>query len=91
VRASPSRQSQRRPERLRETPRARVFIGKEESSFSEEKEAKRLYPFARAPGDRHACKRGKVFWFFFSKKNTLIFLTYLAVQVLVAKLWCASM
>jgi hypothetical protein len=37
--------------------------GKEESSFSEEKEAKRLFPVCAAQ------KGIKVFWFFFSKKN----------------------
>jgi hypothetical protein len=44
---------------------------KEESSFSEEKEAKRLLSdgaaFSRA-------ERIKVFWFFFSKKNMLTYL-----------------
>jgi hypothetical protein len=44
-------------------------VRKEESSFSEEKEAKRLFrPGARAG----AGKVGKVFWFFFSKKNRLL-------------------
>jgi hypothetical protein len=46
---------------------------KEESSFCEQKEAKKLYPLARVPVARHACKRAKVFWFFFSKKNMLPF------------------
>jgi hypothetical protein len=45
---------------------------KEESSFSEEKEAKRLLPFW--PGR----KRGKVFWFFFSKKNYLLMIARIA-------------
>jgi hypothetical protein len=40
---------------------------KKESSFSVEKEAKRL-SFAFAPGI-HASRRMKVFWFFFSEKN----------------------
>jgi hypothetical protein len=48
--------------------------GKEErSSFSEEKEAKRLYPMASHPPWRVRRKVGKVFWFFFSKKNILPF------------------
>jgi hypothetical protein len=47
------------------------MVKKEASSFSEEKEAKRLFPFVpRFPGRRGA-KRMKVFWFFFSKKNIL--------------------
>jgi hypothetical protein len=37
-----------------------------DSSFSEEKEAKRL--LSVCGGDR----RGKVFWFFFSKKNRFL-------------------
>jgi len=41
---------------------------KSESSFCEQKEAKKLHPFARR---RMPGKRGKVFWFFFSKKNML--------------------
>jgi hypothetical protein len=48
-----------------------VNFPKQESSFSEEKEAKRLSPLARVLDDRHACKRTEVFWFFFSKKNML--------------------
>jgi hypothetical protein len=47
-------------------------VGREESqesSFSEEKEAKRLSPIAPGPAVR---KWGKVFWFFFSKKNRLL-------------------
>jgi hypothetical protein len=46
---------------------------KQGPSFSEEKEAKRLFTLARAPDDRHACEKEKVFWFFFSKKNVLTF------------------
>jgi hypothetical protein len=49
-----------------------VTGGQEDSSFSEEKEAKRLYPFTRVPVDWHACKRINVFWFFFSKKNRFL-------------------
>jgi hypothetical protein len=50
---------------------------KEESSFSEEKEAKRLLfvrPWKRPllRGEERALKRTKVFWFFFSKKNRLL-------------------
>jgi hypothetical protein len=42
---------------------------KQDSSFSEEKEAKRLFSIgARLPG-RARRKGMKVFWFFFSKKN----------------------
>ena len=59
---------------------------KEESSFSEEKEAKRLYSLApwevvgrggialdcfASPAMTKRAKREKVFWFFFSKKNLL--------------------
>ncbi|HTZ69327.1 MAG TPA: hypothetical protein VMB71_01635 [Acetobacteraceae bacterium] len=45
---------------------------KEDSSFSEEKEAKRLLPVAPlAVGDRATRNpRAKVFCFFFSKKKT---------------------
>jgi hypothetical protein len=43
----------------------------EESSFSEEKEAKRLSDLAPAFPDWRGSKVGKVFWFFFSKKNML--------------------
>jgi hypothetical protein len=43
-------------------------VRRKDSSFSEEKEAKRLFrPGARAG----TSKVGKVFWFFFSKKNVL--------------------
>jgi hypothetical protein len=45
--------------------------GKEGSSFSEEKEAKRLFHFALVSQEQRA-QRGKVFWFFFSKKNSLL-------------------
>jgi hypothetical protein len=45
---------------------------KVESSFSEEKEAKRLYEFAPRPSVDARCKVIKVFWFFFSKKNRLL-------------------
>jgi hypothetical protein len=41
-------------------------VPKKDSSFSEEKEAKRLFPYG---AERPRAKRGKVFWFFFSKKN----------------------
>jgi hypothetical protein len=46
--------------------------GKQEPSFSEEKEAKRLFPFCTRGHHLHrrgrnGTKRGKVFWFFFSK------------------------
>jgi hypothetical protein len=43
----------------------------QESSFSEEKEAKRLFTLCARCPFWHACKVGKVFWFFFSKKNAL--------------------
>jgi hypothetical protein len=44
--------------------------GKEaRSSFSEEKEAKRLYPLAAVFSGGRWVPVGKVFWFFFSKKN----------------------
>jgi hypothetical protein len=41
-------------------------VQKQDSSFSEEKEAKRLFAFG---AERPRAKRMKVFWFFFSKKN----------------------
>jgi hypothetical protein len=44
-----------------------------DSSFSEEKEAKRLSDLAPASPDWRGGKVGKVFWFFFSKKNMLAF------------------
>jgi len=40
-----------------------------ESSFSGEKEAKRLYPLAPRLIIKTGPNRIKVFWFFFSKKN----------------------
>jgi hypothetical protein len=46
----------------------------EDSSFSEEKEAKRLLSVGQCL--RHCPRRGngmKVFWFFFSKKNKALF------------------
>jgi len=43
----------------------------EESSFSEEKEAKRLCVVKRAVVNQRAPKRAKVFGFFFSKKKNL--------------------
>jgi len=43
----------------------------EESSFSEEKEANRLYFVRRAVVNQRAPKRAKVFCFFFSKKKNL--------------------
>jgi hypothetical protein len=46
----------------------RAGIRRKDSSFCEQKEAKKLYPFAETS------KRTKVFWFFFSKKNALAFL-----------------
>jgi hypothetical protein len=43
-------------------------VRSKDSSFSEEKEAKRLF----RPGARTGASQvGKVFWFFFSKKNIL--------------------
>jgi hypothetical protein len=47
--------------------RIRGILSKE-SSFSEDKEAKRLSPMAPAPG----IQEGKGFWFFFSKKNLFL-------------------
>jgi hypothetical protein len=43
------------------------------SSFSEEKEAKRLYPLGAAPGDWRPSRPqvAKVFCFFFTKKKNL--------------------
>jgi len=43
----------------------------EESSFSEEKEAKRLYFVRRAVVNQRAPKRAKIFCFFFSKSKNL--------------------
>jgi hypothetical protein len=46
-------------------------LPKQESSFSEEKEAKRLHDLMREdPIFPHQV--GKVFWFFFSKKNRFL-------------------
>jgi hypothetical protein len=47
---------------------------KEESSFCEQKEAKKLYDFARVLGRLAREQVRKVFWFFFSKKNCLLML-----------------
>jgi hypothetical protein len=49
----------------------RGAIRKKESSFSEEKEAKILLSICAVIPDLAWCKRMKVFWFFFSKKNML--------------------
>ncbi|MBC9207544.1 hypothetical protein IBL26_11930 [Roseomonas aerophila] len=43
--------------------------GRQDSSFSEEKEAKRLCLIAVAPAGQRAAKLTKVSWFFFPKKN----------------------
>jgi hypothetical protein len=48
------------------------FLRKEESSFCEQKEAKKLYPLAPGSLRGDGCQWGKVFWFFFSKKNCLL-------------------
>jgi hypothetical protein len=47
-----------------------LYSRKEESSFCEQKEAKKLFPFARGDGEATP-ERGKVFCFFFSKKKSL--------------------
>jgi hypothetical protein len=39
------------------------------SSFSEEKEAKRLFNLGMKPFDRHKAKVEKVFWFFFQRRT----------------------
>jgi hypothetical protein len=46
--------------------------GRKDSSSSEEKEAKRLFPLGAREAWRCRCEREKVFWFFFSKKNRLL-------------------
>jgi hypothetical protein len=46
--------------------------GIEESSFSAEKEAKRLFPLARVPGPRHARKWEKFFGSFFQKRTAFL-------------------
>jgi hypothetical protein len=51
---------------------ARQVLGKERTSFSEEKEAKRLLLLGAFACQRPRPKRIKVFWFFFSKKNRLL-------------------
>jgi hypothetical protein len=48
------------------------FRSKQESSFSEEKEAKRLSFLCAVPDRSGGRKRKKVFWFFFSKKNRFL-------------------
>jgi hypothetical protein len=56
------------------TPGVRERLRWEErkSSFSEEKEAKRLYPFLRSAEPEAEIKWIEVFWFFFSKKNRFL-------------------
>jgi hypothetical protein len=54
---------------------------KEESSFSEEKEAKRLLFLRQRKDTGHGLDRGrggevKVFWFFSSEKNILPYITF---------------
>jgi hypothetical protein len=44
---------------------------KEDSSFCEQKEAKKLFIHESRRCGATETKRMKVFWFFFSKKNTL--------------------
>jgi hypothetical protein len=51
-----------------------LFGVKEESSFCEQKEAKKLYDFAPVLDRLARAQVGKVFWFFFSKKNCLLML-----------------
>jgi hypothetical protein len=46
-------------------------LPKKASSFCEQKEAKKLHPLAPVSPGTGGCKRMKVFWFFFSKKNVL--------------------
>jgi hypothetical protein len=46
--------------------------GKKESSFSEEKEAKRLFIHCAEADMLAGCEVMKVFWFFFSKKNRFL-------------------
>jgi hypothetical protein len=48
--------------------------GRKDSSFCEQKEAKKLHPLMASLLGQRGCKRMKVFWFFFSKKNTLAYL-----------------
>jgi hypothetical protein len=62
---SPPRPRSAAPATGRIARRNKARIGKEESSICEQKEAKKLYPFASMD------KRIKVFWFFFSKQNIL--------------------
>jgi hypothetical protein len=52
-----------------------IFSGKEESSFCEQKEAKKLHPFEAEGQGVHAANGIKVFWFFFSKKNRFLALS----------------
>jgi hypothetical protein len=53
--------------------RANSIVGKgARSSFSEEKEAKRLCESGTRGGERRRAKRTKVFCFFFSKKKNFL-------------------
>jgi hypothetical protein len=52
--------------------RERLRWEERKSSFSEEKEAKRLYPFLRSAEPEAEIKWIEVFWFFFSKKNRFL-------------------
>jgi hypothetical protein len=47
----------------------RGSVGQQGSSFSEEKEAKRLCKLGASLDVRRVAELTEVFWFFFSKKN----------------------
>jgi hypothetical protein len=49
----------------------RGSVGQQGSSFSEEKEAKRLWESGASLAAERSAKPTKVFWFFFPKKNAL--------------------
>jgi hypothetical protein len=46
---------------------------KKESSFCEQKEAKKLHPLAPVSPERYGCQCVEVFWFFFFKKEPLAY------------------
>jgi hypothetical protein len=49
-----------------------VTGGRKDSSFSEEKEAKRLFSLARVPGGQNACQSEKFFGSFFQKRTACL-------------------
>jgi len=58
----------------------RVLKVQKRTSFSRIKPPKKLINFASGSFQRRAKRSKKVFWFFFSKKNALFPLTFIALE-----------